>query len=258
MSTERVRWGGVAALVVLAIALVVGGNLWKSNLRVKRVAVVGAVNVEANQIIQLAQIPAGMPLYDVDLTRVQRNVQSHYFIRRATVERDLAGGIRITVEERTPLAVVTGASLSYVDGDGVVLPSSLSKAIYDLPVLSGLPADVKLTPGTTVQHEDVQEALVLLSVLKEVNREMFHRISEVRVRNTGDMVLTSAESGVPIIFGRGGIADKVARLEAFWASEVAERGAQNLEYVDLRFREQVVVRWTPQDQKKRLKGKAKS
>jgi cell division protein FtsQ len=232
--------------------LVVGGNLWKSNLRVKRVVVAGAVNVEANQIIQLAQVPAGISLYDVDLTRVQRNVQSHYFIRRATVERDLAGSIRITVEERTPLAVVTATPLSYLDERGVVLPSSISKAIYDLPVLSGIPADVKLTPGTTVIQEDVQEALALLSVLKIVNREMFHRISEVRVRGTGDMVLTSAESGVPIIFGRGSIADKVARLEAFWTSEVAERGAQNLEYVDLRFRDQVVVRWRQTEQKKRL------
>jgi cell division septal protein FtsQ len=57
------------------------------------------------------------------------------------------------------------------------------------------------------------------------------------------MILTSAESGVPIIFGRGDIADKIARLEAFWALEVAERGAGELEYIDLRYRDQVVARW---------------
>ena len=243
MSTEHVRWGGVAALVVFAMALVVGGNLWESNLRVKRVTVAGAVNVEGNQIVQLAQIPAGMPLYEVDLTRVQRNVLSHYFIRRATVERDLTGGIKITVEERTPLAIVAGDPLSYLDERGMVLPSSISKAVYDLPVISGIPPEVKLTPGSAVKREDVQEALLLLSTLKEVDREMFHRISEARVRGSGDMVLTSAESGVPIIFGRGDIADKIARLEAFWALEVAERGTQQLEYIDLRYRGQVVARW---------------
>ena len=243
MSTERVPWGGVVLLVMLAVALVIGGNLWKSNLRVKRVTVAGTINVEGNQIVQLAQIPAGMPLYDVDLTRVQRNVMSHYFIRRATVERDLTGGIKITVEERTPLAVVTGERLSYIDEHGVVLPSSISKAIYDLPVLSGLPVEEKMTPGTIVEREEVQEALLFLSVLKQVNREMFHRISEVRVRGSNDILLTSAESGVPIILGRGGLADKIARLEAFWALEVAERGTQQLEYIDLRYKDQVVARW---------------
>jgi cell division septal protein FtsQ len=57
---------------------------------------------------------------------------------------------------------------------------------------------------------------------------------------------------VPIIFGRGQIADKVARLEAFWASEVLERGTRDLEYVDLRYHDQVVVRWTAETAKKRL------
>jgi cell division protein FtsQ len=252
VSADRVSWKGVLLLLVFVVALTVGGNLWKSNLRVKRVTVVGTVNVETNQVIQLAEIPTGTPLYDVDLTRVQRNVQSHYFIRRATVERDLSGGIRITVEERTPLAVILGSPLWYVDDRGVVLPSSISKAVYDLPVLAGLPATTKLTAGSMVGQDDVQEALLVLNVLKRVDREMFHRISEIRVRNGGDMVLTSAESGVPIIFGRGEISDKVARLESFWASEVAERGTKDLEYVDLRYRDQVVARWTPEPAKKRL------
>jgi cell division septal protein FtsQ len=66
------------------------------------------------------------------------------------------------------------------------------------------------------------------------------------------MILTSAESGVPIIFGRGDIADKVARLEAFWSSEVLERGTKDLEYIDLRYHDQVVVRWAPEQVKKRL------
>ncbi len=251
MSAEHVRWKGVVLLLVLAIALVIGGNLWKSNLRVKRISVAGSLNVEPNQIVQLAEIPIGTPLYEVDLTRVQRNVQSHYFIRRATVERDLSGGIKITVEERTPLAVILGAPLWYVDDRGVILPSSISKAVYDLPVLAGLPAGTKLSAGSRIREEDVEEALLVLNVLKRVNREMFHRISEIRVRNGGDMVLTSAESGVPIIFGRGEIADKVARLESFWTTEVVERGTKDLQYIDLRYRDQVVARWAPVETKKR-------
>lgn len=252
MTEERIRWTGVAVMLTVVVLLVIGGNLWKSNLRVKRVTVAGAVNVETNQIIQLAEIPKGTPLYDVDLTRVQRNVQSHYFIRRATVERDLSGGIKITIEERTPLAVIVGSPLWYIDDRGVILPSAIAKAVYDLPVLAGLPAGTRLSAGATIGKDDVQEALMVLNVLKRINREMFHRISEIRVRNGGDMILTSAESGVPIIFGRGDIADKVARLEAFWSSEVLERGTKDLEYIDLRYRDQVVVRWAPEQVKKRL------
>jgi len=49
--------------------------------------------------------------------------------------------------------------------------------------------------------------------------------------------------GVPMIFGRGEIAMMLVRLEAFWNDVVHERGSDNLQYVDLRFDDQVVVRW---------------
>ncbi|OGU72582.1 MAG: hypothetical protein A3H45_09330 [Ignavibacteria bacterium RIFCSPLOWO2_02_FULL_55_14] len=242
-SPERISILGVLAILLATVLLVVGGNLWKTNLKVRNVTVRGNVNVESNQLLQLAGIPKNTPLYDVDLTHVQRNVSSHYFIRRATVERDLPGGIRITVEERTPIAIVVAEKSVYLDEEGVVLPSTVSRMIYDLPVVSGIPSAEVLTPGTVVANPDMQEALLLLSVLKQANREMFHRVSEVRLRNGGDIVLYSAEWGVPIIFGRGNIADKVARLEMFWTEEVVERGAQRLQYIDLRYDDQVVARW---------------
>lgn len=249
MSEERVRRAGILVMLLLAIALVIGGNLWKSSLRAKQVVVRGVVYVEKNQVVQLAEVAPGTPLYEVDLTKVQRNVMSHYFIRRATVERDLPNTIRITVEERQPLAIVVDEKLSYLDDEGVVLPSAVSKAVMDLPVVSGVAKSVSLKPGLTVDNADVREALQVLALLKSSNREMYHRISEVQLRNGGDMVLLSAESGVPIIFGHGDVADKVARLEAFWAAEVANRGTQLLQYIDLRYADQVVARWTPSDKK---------
>ena len=69
-------------------------------------------------------------------------------------------------------------------------------------------------------------------------------ISEVRLRNGGDIVLYAAEWGVPIIFGHGEIASKLVRLESFWNSVVRQQGVENLQYVDLRFDDQVVVRWS--------------
>ena len=244
MSKKRTSVLGAAALVVLALTLVVAGNLWKQSLKVRRVVVHGTVNVDPHQIIQLAEVEKGAPLYEVDLTRVQRNVQSHYFIRRATVERDLTSGITITVEERTPLTVVAGSDLFYLDETGIVLPSTISKAVYDLPVLSGLVVSAPLKPGSTIETSEVQEALTILTVLKTGNRELFHRISEVRLRTGGDIILYSVDGGVPILFGHGKIADKLARLEAFWSGEVAQRGARELQYVDLRYDGQVVARWT--------------
>jgi cell division septal protein FtsQ len=77
-----------------------------------------------------------------------------------------------------------------------------------------------------------------------MNRPLYHNISEIQVRNGGDIVFYSAEGGVPIIFGRGDLSGKLIRLEIFWNDIVRTRGVQYLQYVDLRYQDQIVARWS--------------
>ncbi|HTP80420.1 MAG TPA: FtsQ-type POTRA domain-containing protein [Bacteroidota bacterium] len=237
---KQLKFGVIAILAVAAIA---SANLWKRGLGVKTVVVVGNRIVQTNEVVQLAQIQPGTMLYDVDLTAVRRNVESHHYVKSAVVERDLPSAIRITVNERKPVALVNRPDFVYLDEDGVILPRSISKALFDLPVISGISDNVPLKLGTTVGQDDVREALTILRMLKLVNLDLSHQISEVQVRNGGDIVLVTAEGAVPVIFGRGEITDKLLRLEAFWNQVVRVRGTEDLRYIDLRFADQVVVRW---------------
>ena len=243
MSTSRKLKFGFLGLGLLTIGLVVAANLWKSDLKVKRVTIEGNRIVETAEITQLIKVPKNTQLQDIDLMAVRRDIMSHHFIKDAVVERDLPATLKVTVKERVPLAIINRAELLYLDEDGVVLPHSISRQLFDLPVLTGLPDDMNLTPGVTIKNADIQEALKILAASKLASKELYHLVSEVRLRNGGDIVLYAAEWGVPIIFGRGEIPAKVVRLEAFWDDVVRERGSENLQYVDLRFDDQVVVRW---------------
>lgn len=243
MSANRKLKFGFLGLLVLAIGLVISANLWKSNLKAKRVIIEGNRIVETAELIQLIKVQKNAQLQDIDLMAVRRDILSHHFIKDAVVERDLPATLKVTVKERVPLAIINSAEILYLDEDGVVLPHSISKQLFDLPVLTGMTENIQLTPGTMIKNDDVQEALRILATSKLVNKELYYLISEVRLRNGGDIVLYAAEWGVPIIFGRGEIASKLVRLEAFWNDVVRERGSNNLQYVDLRFDDQVVVRW---------------
>ena len=243
MSTTRKMKFGFLGLLVLAAGLVVSANLWKSGLKMKRITIEGNRIVETGEIKQLIKVPKNAQLQDIDLMAIRRDIMSHHFIKDVVVERDLPATLKVTVKERVPLAIINGAEILYLDEDGVVLPHSVSKQLFDLPVLTGMPDGMNLTPGTTLNNPDVQEALEILATSKLVSKDLYHMLSEVRLRNGGDIILYSAERGVPIIFGQGDIASKLVRLEAFWNDVVRERGAQNLQYVDLRFDDQVVVRW---------------
>jgi cell division protein FtsQ len=196
-----------------------------------------------NEIIQLTRVQMGALLYKVDLTAIQQNVMSHHYIKDAVIERNLPNSIHVQVVERSPIAIVNRTETLYLDEDGIVLPRTISHTLFDLPMISGIAASELLPLGSTIKNMDVVETLRLLALLKAVNRPMYHNISEVHVRNGGDIVLYSAEGGVPIIFGHGELPSKLVRLETFWDTIVRARGVQQLQYIDLRYQDQIVARW---------------
>lgn len=237
---------GLLLLLMTVVGLTVFANVWKSNLKVRRVTLEGNQIIEANELFQLAHVKQGSLIYDINLPAIRKNLMSHCYVKDAIVERNLPSTVQLTVIERAPIAMVNRAEIVYLDDEGVVLPHSISKALFDLPVLSGDQLKVSLPFGSVVDNSDVQEALTVLKTAKRVNSEMYHLISEIRLRGRNDMVMFTAEGGVPIFFGDGDIADKLVRLEVFWNEEIRERGLQYLQYVDLRYSDQIVARWSNQ------------
>ena len=168
MKTPKKILVGFILLLGLTLSLVIGANSWKSGLIVSKIVVVGARVVDVNEIIQLAHVKAGTKMYDLDLMVIQKDVVSHHFLKDAVVERDLPSTLKITVIERTPIAMVNANELLYLDADGVVLPHSISNELFDLPMISNLPPELKVTPGLLIQDPDVAEALSILSTAKLV------------------------------------------------------------------------------------------
>lgn len=250
----NVRIAGLLGLIIVAVVLVIGANAWKSSLTVKQITVDGNRIVGTNEILQLTEIPRGTLLYRADLMAIQRRVMGHYYVKDALIERNLPSTIHITVTERIPIAMIDCGETLYLDEDGFILPRTISRKLFDLPVISGMPEHAPMKLGAIVTQPDLREALLLLGVMKEVNRPMYHNISEVHVRNGGDIVLYSAEGGVPIIFGRGDVSNKLVNLEAFWNEVVRVRGLQNLKYIDLRYEDQIVVRWEPEPPARKIGG----
>jgi cell division protein FtsQ len=246
MSELKNKTAGILILLVAMIGLVFGANAWKSSLKIKQIKIDGYRIVGENEILQLTQVQMNALLYKVDLTAIQRNVMSHHYIKDAIVERNLPNSLSIHIVERVPITIVNRPETMYLDEEGVVLPRSISHRLFDLPMISGISESEPLALGSTVKQPDVMEALHLLSTMKIVNRPMYHNISEVQVRNGGDIVVYSTEGGVPIIFGRDEMPGKLVRLETFWNTVVRIRGTQYLQYIDLRYQDQIVARWKPE------------
>ncbi|MGA9115906.1 MAG: FtsQ-type POTRA domain-containing protein [Bacteroidota bacterium] len=250
-SPPGVRRGGAAVSWLLAAAvagLAAGASGWKEDLTVTRIEVRGTKVLTEGEIVRRAGVRPGDRLFALDLFAVRCSLERNPFVGSAFVERDAPGRLILTVQEREPVAVAAAGRLVPLDAGGMGLPEVESERIFDLPVLTGLaPGDLP-EPGRRAVHPALREALRVLGAARRLDEGLFRQISEVHIGPGGDLVLYTAEHGVPVRFGRGGIGEKLLKFEAFWRDIVGHRDAGELRSVDLRFRDRVVVRWKEGEQ----------
>jgi hypothetical protein len=235
----------LAALVTVTIAAVVGTFLWKADLTVRAVSIEGNRIVTNESLLRLAAVPLQKRLEEIDLAAIQKRVRQNPYIASASVHRDFPDRVLIRVEERVPVAAIAGEKLLYVDAKGLILSGVQSEFVFDLPVITGAAAVQDCRPGKRIVHPTLQEALRVVLVSQEISSTLYRRISEIHLQANGELLLYTAEFGIPVSFGRGFIVEKLTLLESFWTTVVSSRGGQSLIALDVRFADQVVARWEP-------------
>ncbi len=231
-------------LLVTGIAVIAGGAFnWHSELTIDTIAVEGNRIVPAQEIMMLANIQKDTRISAVELTAIRNRVLQNPFIKDAIVRRDLPDQITVSVSERTPVAFIGSGELLSCDAEGIVLPHVTSNEVTNLPLISGVVDAAELQPGKSIPDSGLRQALELILSAATIDSSVYQLISEVRPVNNREMIMYTTDGGVPVMIGRGKIAEKIAILSSFWNEIIRHETVQRLESVDVRFQDQVVVRW---------------
>ena len=92
-------------------------------------------------------------------------------------------------------------------------------------------------------NKELFAALEIIRQAQLLDSTIYHMISELDMNRGGDIRINSLDAGIPVILGREDIPKKLLLFETFWTNFVNAGDAQKLKYVDLRFEDQVVVKW---------------
>jgi cell division protein FtsQ len=230
------------ALLIILVLTVFGMKAqWQKHVPVRQVFVEGVSVISKDEIVRLMKLPPNVPMYELDLSQLQKNILTNSFVERVVIQRDAPAALRVIVEERKPAAILLSGDLYYIASDGTVLPYIASSETYDIPVISGVDSSSRITLGQRLFNQDVREALEIIEASKAASEDLFHSVSEIRLRKGHDLVLYSFETGIPIIFGKGDAAKKMVKLDAFWQKFVRNNETKDIQYIDIRFDDQVVV-----------------
>lgn len=165
---------------------------------------------------------------------------AHPLVREATVERRfLPNGLRVSIQERRPVALAPTPTLEPVDGDGYRLPLDPTRYAIDLPIISASrfpPADASVFPEEVRALAAALESLTLADEAFVDGISMLERLDDGAVRIA--FVEGAVEYLVPEETSVGRLRDAEAAVEHARSQDLG-RGPL---VVDLRFADQIVVR----------------
>jgi cell division protein FtsQ len=237
-----VRWlrvlGGVGAVVGLAAAVVVAAHwaLTSPRFAVTAVEVRGASRVPPQRILEVSGIVHGANLWRINPEHVRGRLEELPEIRRADVVRELPNRVSIVVEERRPFTLVHAGRLHWLDEEGRVLGEERHAVAPEVPVISGLSED-ELASMRTAPGPRARQAITLIRALLRTGSTLTAEISEIDMSRAEGPVLYTVD-GVEVRLGTEEWEERLARLEGV----LAQVATQDVRGVDLRFRDQVVLR----------------
>src|SRR2546428_800072 len=162
--------------------------------------------VSREQVLSLLDLPTDRGLLRADPTVLQRTLETHPWIRRASVRRMFPKTLAVDVQEREPVAVLrTGGRDFLVDYEGVLLAERPAQDDETLPVLKGVDY-VEAVFREPWMAERLQTGIALAGLLGQaVGRPPV----VVDLGTPGDFV--AYDAGFRLRFGDGQFGDKVDR-----------------------------------------------
>ncbi|HZY09784.1 MAG TPA: FtsQ-type POTRA domain-containing protein [Bacteroidota bacterium] len=233
-------------LIVMQIVFMGLAIEWREDLRIQRVVIEGWHFIPPEEILSLAGVKSKSPMYELNLYEIKQNILKQPYVKDVMVNRQYPDALKIRVVERKPIASLNIGDLQYIDAESVLLPQIRSNVSFDFPIISGFGGIEKSKVGKALLNDEVYEAIKILQTAIAIDSTLYNMISEVNLNNGGDIILYSNDVGAPIIVGRGEYLKKLLTLETFWRTFVKTSNPEKLQYVDLRFDEQVVVKWISQ------------
>ncbi len=180
---------------------------------------------------------------DLTLNRIKKRIEEHPYIVKAEVKSNGRGNVDVNIREKIIYAVLLSKTEPFFITDDFELLKIQEFTNYaDIPVVSNFRVSDKLVPQTIYKTEDIVEAFKIIDAAKITDIELSKKLSEINLKNGGDVVITFSGNNYPVVFGRGNEPKKMIYLSLIWERiSNLKASYKNTEYIDLRFNDSAYI-----------------
>lgn len=201
-----------------------------SRFAVRSVELGGVKHTTRSELQRVSRQWIGMNLFQLDIDRVQNDLQALPWVERVSIEKKLPSTLKITVTERRPVALaMLDGSMRYVDKRGNAF-AELTPEVGnpDLPlILSSAPAQRS-------------QCLQVLQALQSRHPAIYSRISEIGVAGENGFLVFDRDLRTRIFIDGENAADKWITLYGIASAEGFREDPPD--HVDLRFDDRIIVK----------------
>jgi cell division protein FtsQ len=197
------------------------------------VVFVGNSHLSDADMLRLMGVRMGRNLLNISSEEMAEGLMSSPWVREASLRKEFMHRIRVMVVEAEPVALLRNEGGTYlVDSEGKVLEQLSEQTETFLPLI--------IVRRAGDYGEAYVEALSLAQVVKEAGLLERHGRVEIVGLENGVKALSIRVDGVEVRVGHGEYRKKLARY--FELSDDIRRRRIDVEYVDVRFANRVVVK----------------
>ena len=239
-AAKLIRFGKISAAVIAfavcgwALYFAISYMGAAPRFEVKKLSVSGLRRVEENQIIAKAGFGVGTNVFKVNLPEIRKRVEELQWVRHAIVQRVLPDQIIIKVIERDPigLARIQGEIYQF-DIDGKILdPDPIRGSSF--PILDGLRADS--------DKDNLPKVVTYKKILEELGP---NSLSQVHINASGEVTVVSSSD--PFLVNLGATDFRNRWIKYLQLKPQIQQRYPLAVRVDLRFKNQVIVRMQEDD-----------
>ncbi len=205
---------------------------------IRQVIIEGAEHLDKEKIESSSGIRVGDNIFEVNLGDAAESLKAEFAAEDFIVFRKLPGTIVIRVLERRPVALINVGKLVGVDDDGVPLPHIGADMVDTLPIITGVRSIASLSDPEVKKR--LLSGLRLLDAITAQAPGVQKRISEINISNSSTMGFNLIDTGLEVIIGESGWAEKLPNLEKV-ITQVTGR-TDTIRVLDMRIGEKIYLK----------------
>jgi cell division protein FtsQ len=231
------------ALLLFVLLLSVYLFLHSSIFNVTQIEVLGNNKVSKEEVLALSGLTPGINIFGFNEAACAQAIEAHPMIKSVAIARKLNRSVAITINERQIWALMPYGDLFLcVDDTGICFDKLNHTTIDNVPIITmdQMPEFVNLGQAVNTQATDMVK-----QVWQALPADEQQAISDFHYQNQENTLNIYTIKGTEILFGNlDRLDEKVKTLAQViqLENDMEQRGIDTLEYVDIRFKGEPVLK----------------